>query len=85
MRIYLPGNKAKFTEAARLSACFHPISPSKPVKTSFQEDIQIYEDKLDQSGDRILSSHITMVLTVSHICGLINLTFSLLVTTCVVC
>ena len=25
----------------------------------FKVDIEIYEDKLDQSGDRILSSHIT--------------------------
>ena len=31
-----------------------------PVLTSFQVDIEIYEDKLGQSGDRILSSHITM-------------------------
>ena len=30
-----------------------------PVQTSFQVDIEIYEDKLGQSGDRILSSHIT--------------------------
>ena len=30
-----------------------------PVQTSFQVDIEIYEDKLSQSGDRILSSHIT--------------------------
>ena len=40
-------------------AGFHPISPSGPVQTSFQVDIEIYEDKLGQSGDRILSSHIT--------------------------
>ena len=35
----------------------HPKSPSRPVKTSFQKDIKIYEDKLGQSGDMILSSH----------------------------
>ena len=35
------------------------ISPSEPVLTSFQVDIEIYENKLAQSGDRILSSHIT--------------------------
>ena len=32
-----------------------------PVQTCFQVDIEIYEDKLGQSGDRILSSHITFV------------------------
>ena len=32
----------------------------KPVKTCLQVDIEIYEDKLSQSEDRILSSHITM-------------------------
>ena len=26
----------------------------------FQVDIEIYEDKVSQSGDRILSSHITI-------------------------
>ena len=35
------------------------ISPSYVVKTSFQVDIEIYEDKLGKSGDRIHSSHIT--------------------------
>ena len=30
-----------------------------PVYTSFQVDIQIYEDIIGQSGDMILSSHIT--------------------------
>ena len=40
-------------------AGFNPISPSGPVQTSFQVDIEIYEDKMGQSGDRILSSHIT--------------------------
>ena len=38
---------------------FHAILTCGPVETSFQEDIEIYEDKLGQSGDRILSSHIT--------------------------
>ena len=38
---------------------FHPISPPGPVKTSFQVDIEIYEDKLGKSGYKILSSHIT--------------------------
>ena len=39
------------------------------LKNSFHGDIEIYEDKLAQSGDRILSSHITigviMVICVS--------------------
>ena len=30
-----------------------------PVKTVFQVDIEIYKDKLSQSGNRILSSHKT--------------------------
>ena len=34
------------------------ISTSRPAKTSFQVDIEIYGDKMGQSGDRILSSHI---------------------------
>ena len=34
-----------------------------PVQTSFQVDIEIYEGKLGQSGDRILVSHITMMIT----------------------
>ena len=42
-------------------AGFHAILTFGPVKTSFQVDIEIYENKLSQSGDRILSSHITMV------------------------
>ena len=41
-------------------AALHAISTCGPVQTSFQVDIQIYEDKLSQSGDRILSSHITI-------------------------
>ena len=40
-------------------AGFHAILTCRPVYTSFQVDIKIYEDKLSQSGDRILSSHIT--------------------------
>ena len=40
-------------------AGFHAIVTCGPVWTSFQVDIEIYEDKLGQSGDRILSSHIT--------------------------
>ena len=34
-------------------------------------DIKIYEDKLGQSGDRILSSHITMFIVASTVCGYI--------------
>ena len=30
-----------------------------PMETSFQVDIEIYADKLGQSGNRILSSHLT--------------------------
>ena len=44
-----------------VQAGFYPISPSGPVVTSFPVDIEIYEDKLGQSGDRILSSHITIL------------------------
>ena len=40
-------------------AGFHAILTCGPIKTSFQVDIEIYEDKLGQSGDRIFSSHIT--------------------------
>ena len=40
-------------------AGFHPILTCGPVLSSFQEDIEVYEDELGQSGDRILSSHIT--------------------------
>ena len=36
-----------------------------PVQTSFQVDIEIYEDKLDKSGDRILSSRITICFIMS--------------------
>ena len=31
-------------------------------QSSFQVDIEIYEDKFGQSGDRILSSHITIAV-----------------------
>ena len=37
------------------------IQTCGPVETSFQVDIEIYEDKLGQSGDRILSSHIANI------------------------
>ena len=33
-----------------------------PVKTSFQVGIEIYEDRLGPSGDRILSSHIQEII-----------------------
>ena len=36
-------------------AGLHPISTCRPVKTSFQVGIEIYEIKLGQSGDRILA------------------------------
>ena len=42
-----------------MRAGFHAILTCGPVQTSFQVDIEIYEDKLGQTGDRILSSHIT--------------------------
>ena len=42
-----------------MQAGLHAILTCGPVQTSFQVDIEIYEDKLGQSGDRILSSHIT--------------------------
>ena len=44
-------------------AGFHAILTCGPVKTSFHVDIEIYEDKLGQSGDRILYSNITIYLT----------------------
>ena len=43
-----------------VGAGFHAILTCKPVQTSFQVDIEIYEDEFSQSGDRILSSHITI-------------------------
>ena len=52
------------TSGKLVRAGFYPISPSGPVLTSFQVDIEIYEDKLGQSGDRILSSHITKLISV---------------------
>ena len=42
-----------------MRAGFHAILTCGPVQTSFKVDIEIYEDKLGQSGDRILSSHMT--------------------------
>ena len=36
-------------------------STCRPVLTSFQVGIEIYEDTQDQSGDRVLSTHITNV------------------------
>ena len=45
-----------------MRAGFHAILPCGPVQTSFQVKIEIYEDKLGQSGDRILSSHITYTI-----------------------
>ena len=41
-----------------MRAGFHAILTCGLVLTSFQVDIEINEDKLGQSGDRILSSHI---------------------------
>ena len=41
------------------------MSTCRPVQTSFQVDIEIYEDKLGQSGDMILSSYITIEIIVS--------------------
>ena len=43
-----------------VGAGFHAMLTCKPVQTSFQVDLEIYEDEFSQSGDRILSSHITM-------------------------
>ena len=40
-------------------AGFHPILHCRPDKTSFQVDIDIYEELLGQSGYMFLSSHIT--------------------------
>ena len=42
-------------------AGFHAILTCGTGQTSFQVDIDIYVDKLGQSGDRILSSHITNI------------------------
>ena len=44
-------------------AGFHSISTYTPVFTSFQVHIEIYEDKLIQSGDMVLYSHITKLKT----------------------
>ena len=45
-----------------------------PVKTSFQVDLEINEDKFGQSGDRILSSHmhVTIVLMCHIQCGAVG-------------
>ena len=37
---------------------YHPVGQFRPV--CFQVDIEIYEDKLGQSGDSIIFSHITI-------------------------
>ena len=42
-------------------AGFHAILTCGPVKTSFQVDIEIYEDKLGQSRDKVRSGHITNI------------------------
>ena len=42
-----------------VGAGFHAILTCKPVQTSFLVDIKIYVDEFSQSGNRILSSHIT--------------------------
>ena len=54
-------------------AGFHAILICGPVYTSFQVDIEIYEDKLGQSVDRILSSHITNIVILTII--IYNCTF----------
>ena len=41
-------------------ASFHLISTCRPVKARFQVEIEINEDLLGQSGDRIRWSHITI-------------------------
>ena len=38
----------------------HLISTSRPAKTSFQVDIDIYEKQIGQIEGRFLSSHITI-------------------------
>ena len=43
-----------------VQAGFPAILTCGPVEASFQVDLEIYEEKLSQSGDRILSSHITI-------------------------
>ena len=43
-------------------AGFHAILTSKPVQTSLQVDIEIYEYAFSQSQDRILSSHISIII-----------------------
>ena len=59
----LKGNIAEMSKilTSEVGAGFHAILTCGPVQTSCQVDIDIYEDELGQSGDRILSSHITNV------------------------
>ena len=42
-------------------AGFHAILTCGPVQTSFQVNIEIYEERLGQSGDRMLSSIVEFV------------------------
>ena len=49
-------------------AGFHAILTCGPVKTSFQVALEIYDDKVGQSGERILSSHITKRVIVHTVC-----------------
>ena len=42
-----------------VGAGLHAILTYRPVTTGFQVDLEIYKDKVNQSGNRILSSHIT--------------------------
>ena len=46
----------------------------QPVSTGFHVDIDIYEDKLSQSGDRILSSQITTLFVCP--CGALGCSFT---------
>ena len=58
-------------------AAFHAILTCGPVKTSFQVDIEIYVDKLSQSGDSILSSHITIYHSIAWAQNTRNRTYQL--------
>ena len=42
------------------------------VYTSFQVDIETYEDKLGQSGDRIISSHLRNEFDFWKVHGIMN-------------
>ena len=42
-----------------VGAGFHAIITCNPVQTSFQVDLEIYEDEFSQTVDRMFSSHIT--------------------------